>query len=73
MKIDKNPIITKSNRTIEVSHNIDTSEEVSISMNGVLVLLPEDYESINNNIITLKENLDIDYDDNFVVFYTKGY
>jgi hypothetical protein len=73
MKIDKNPIITKSNRTIEVSHNIDSSEEVAISINGVIVLLPEDYESITNNIITLKENLDIDYDDNFVVFYTKGY
>jgi hypothetical protein len=73
MKIDKNPIITKSNRTIEVSYKIDSSEEVAISINGVIVLLPEDYESITNNIITLKENLDINYNDNFVVFYTKGY
>lgn len=72
MIIDKTPIIDNVNRTITVEHNIDTSEDCSILINGLVGIHSNDILSIINNTITIKPDIDIDYiNDSLSVFYTK--
>lgn len=71
MIIDNSPIIDKNNRTIKVESNINTEEEISISVNGLLALYYEDIENITDNIITLLPIPDLDWDnDSIWVIYT---
>lgn len=71
MIIDNNPIIDKNNRTIKVKSNINTEEEISISVNGLLALYYEDIENITDNIITLLPIPDLDWDnDSIGVIFT---
>jgi hypothetical protein len=68
MKVDKEPIINESNRTLTV---IDTiTGEVSISINGLMAIHADDIENISDSVITLVPGLDIDWEnDYFAVFY----
>ena len=70
MEVDKEPLINSNNRTFTVQKNINQLEEVSISINGLMAIHTDDIENISGNIITIIDNLDIDwYYDSFVVFY----
>ena len=69
MIIDKSPEV--NNNIITVEHEIDISEDITIFLNGVIVLLPDDIDYIEYNKIILYPNIDINYNDEFFVFYTK--
>jgi len=71
MKIDITPTLDEANLTITVSENIDSTEEVSIMINGLMGLVSEDIQDITDNIITLKENFNLDWiNDSFEIIYT---
>jgi hypothetical protein len=71
MVVDTSPVIDIETRKIAVSHNIDINEEVAISLNGLLAIFEDDIESISNNVITVVEGLDIDWDnDEIAVMFT---
>jgi hypothetical protein len=70
MIIDNNPIIDKDNHTFEVQETINQDEEVSISVNGLIAIILDDITDITDKIITVKSDLDIDYDnDSFSIIY----
>ena len=71
MIIDNNPILNEVNYSLMVKYYINSSEETVISLNGLLTFFADDIVDITNNIITLKPNLDIDWDEDFIeVLYT---
>ncbi len=71
MTIDNNPTLDSDNNTFTVQDNIDTSEEVCISINGLIGITSDDITDITDNVITVKNSLDIDYNnDIFYVMYT---
>jgi hypothetical protein len=72
MLIDNNPIISLDYNTLQVDDIIDANEEICVSINGIISLFKEDFERVQENTIYLKDNLDFNYSDDLVVFYTKG-
>jgi len=71
MQIDKNPIIL--NNTFEVLYNIDITEDVAISINGLIAITAEDITNVSGKIITISSDLTpfIDFtNDTFAVYYT---
>jgi hypothetical protein len=71
MTIDITPVLDEDNLTMTVTDNIDTSEEVSIMINGLIALTNEDFEDITDNVITLKEDFNIYWDyDSIQIMYT---
>jgi len=72
MIIYKEPEIDPINRTFKVSYNIDTNEDTLITVNGLLSIMNDDIEDISGNVITIKQGVNIDYEnDTFAVIYTK--
>ena len=70
MTIDKSPLVDLDLFAFTVTSNIDTSEDIAISINGILSIFQDDVISINNNVIFTKEFYDIDITDEFAVLYT---
>jgi len=71
MTIENNPTIDSDNKTFTVQNNIDDSEEVCITINGLVGITLVDITDITDNVITVKNSLDIDYNnDIFYVMYT---
>jgi hypothetical protein len=71
MTIDNNPTIDSNNYTFTVENEIDTSEDVSIFINGALGITLDDITDITDNIITVDGSLNIDYtNDLFYIMYT---
>jgi hypothetical protein len=71
MNIDTSPTLNENNLTIEVAFDIDSSEEISIMINGLLAIVSDDVSDITDNVITLKEAFDIDWNnDSFEVLYS---
>ncbi len=73
MIIDKNPTKDELNNTLTVSYNIDEEEDVWISINGIMTLFDEDLIKSIDDTVFLKTDLDINYDDEFVVFYSRRF
>ena len=69
MIIDNNPTVNEDDRTFEVQENIDTDEDISIFINGLMAVMNDDVEDITDNVITIKD-IDIDYHSTFQVMYT---
>jgi len=71
MEIDTNPDIDENNYTFTVQNNIDPDEEVAISMNGLIAITKDDIADITDNVITVNDSLNLDFDESFVVLYDK--
>jgi len=68
--IDNSPDIDGTNRTFTVDNNILDDSEISITINGLMGIYNDDIDNVSDNVITLKDGLDVDYEgDAFVVFY----
>jgi len=71
MKIDKSPEIDLDNNTIKVSSNIDTDEEVWITINGMVQIEQDQITDITDDTITIENNLIEEFDD-IIVLYTES-
>jgi len=69
--IDSDPKIDEINSKIETEFYIDTTQEISISINNSIILDKGDIIDINDNSIELFENIEIHCTDSIVVIYNK--
>ena len=75
MTIDNNPTLDEDNRTIKAKSNINTDEETTLVVNGVLTYFNDDYSDITDDTITLKDDTDfvLDWDNDVVqIMYTEA-
>lgn len=68
-RIDNEPTISSANKTITVEYNIDIDENIDILENGIITFDKDSILNINDNIITLKEDTEINYLSSISVFY----
>ena len=70
MVIDQYPILDSVNKTLTVANLIDTTEDTSIAVNGIICIYDTDF-TILDNTITITDDSDINWvDDDFSVYYT---